>query len=160
MKINQRETAIDAYHAMEESGVLNRSRFQVLMAIFRNPHRTGNEIAKILSKAQISSSKESSIFRVKNVYARINELCHAGLIVDSGKRPCETSGVMGLTWVCTKSWPDELRFKPEKSEKKCYVLFVPHEGKNMVVFKSEKKAKRWQAKHKKFGELVEGLFIK
>ena len=88
-----RSTSAEAYHSLEESGVLSAGRWEVYQDVFHNgPTTSGEFFARLATKSAIPSQKR----------ARFTELREMGLFKECGVRKCNVTGFSAIEWDVTE----------------------------------------------------------
>jgi hypothetical protein len=104
-----RETSAEAYHSLEESGVLSVGRWEVYQDVFHNgPTTSGESLNRLNTKTSIPSQKR----------ARFTELRAMGLLKEIGVRACAVTGFRAIEWDVTER-ADPLPLPKKKSAKAC-----------------------------------------
>lgn len=104
-----RQTSIDAYNEIKESGLLSHRRFEVYETLFNIGPATAGEI----SKAQ---NKTSNFAKGDNSHARLCELRDLGVVKEIMEVKCTVTGMRVIQWGIT----DKLPSKPLKPDQiKC-----------------------------------------
>lgn len=103
-----RQTSIEAYHAIKESGLLSRRRFQVYDILFHHGPLTAGEVFQLgLQEGTWSRAVKGGIC------ARLTELRDVGVAEEKGTRTCSLSGQKTILWDVTPRLP--IKFdKPKK----------------------------------------------
>lgn len=99
------QTSIQAFHQIQQSGLLSQRRLEVYQAIVFNPKSTGTEILRIAGLQ-------------RNHSGRFTELVELGLIKEGQSRECSLTGNTALTWESTGEQPKEVKKKPIKEDRK------------------------------------------
>jgi len=99
-----RQTSLDAYNEIKETGLLTKRRLQVYEYIFKNGPVTAQQIQKALGRPFANSSCFMS---------RVTELHQRGVIESVGEVLNYESNKMVTLWDCTKKLPIKLE-KPQK----------------------------------------------
>lgn len=110
-----RQTSIDAYNAINESGLLSSARFQVYDALYSCGPATAMQIFNFMNKRR--GNKVAA-----NVYARLSELRDFGVVRETGTIKCETTGMSVIQWDVTSNLP----VKPEHKPKSKIVWWVDY----------------------------------
>lgn len=97
-----RQTSIDAYNAIKDSGLLSKRRFEVYAVLFEHGPLTGGELSELLPK-KISRTIGS------NVHARLSELTERGVVMEIGYRICSVSGQRVILWDVTNNLPSKIK---------------------------------------------------
>lgn len=82
----RRETSINAYHDLVQSGAINDMQREIMVAFLESPKSTDSEISV---KYDI---------KINVVTARRNELVVQGVMIDEGKRACSISNRLAHEW--------------------------------------------------------------
>lgn len=102
-----RETSIEAYNHLKETGVLSKRRFQVYHEVFRNGPITAGEVFKYGDSHNVVKG---------SVCARLTELREMGLVKEVGERICRLTGKTAILWdVTSRMNPLELPRKQSKT---------------------------------------------
>jgi hypothetical protein len=88
-----RQTSIDCYHQIKNSGLLSKRRFEVYEAIFKNAPCTTNEALKDIYSAS------------HGVGSRTTELRDLGVIYEKGIKKCSVTGMSVIEWDLTDKLP-------------------------------------------------------
>jgi hypothetical protein len=100
-----RETSVEAYEAIQESGVLSKRRWQAYNYLFHNGPLTGQELCRQTG--------------VNGLWKRLSELQEMGLAKECGERPCKVTGMTAILWDVTAGMPRALqRTKAESAKQK------------------------------------------
>ena len=99
-----RNTSIEAYMKIKESGLLSKLRFQVYDIIYNNGSMTASEMINTLHNVSNSGAYAT----------RLSELERLGVVAAIGKRKCKISGFMAIEWDVTGNLP----IKPPKRKSK------------------------------------------
>lgn len=103
-----RETSIEIYNKIKETGVLSRRRFEVYGVLFENGPLTGGQVKKILvSKQYVNGVSET----VRN---RITELVKMGAVKELGSVPCPVTGNTSILFDVTANYPKKIKTKPKQ----------------------------------------------
>lgn len=95
-----RETSIEIYNKIRESGMLSNTRFKIFEAICRRP-RTANEIFWDLGMQT-------------NQSGRFTELQEMDVIEESGTRICSITGNRATVWEVTGRMPKKTKVMDKK----------------------------------------------
>lgn len=95
-----RETSVEAYHKIEEEGLLSTNRFQVYEVLYRHGPLTAGEIFDFFQNEKIGHTVVKG-----SVCARLTELRHLGVAQEVGSREWDATGHRGLLWDVTKNIP-------------------------------------------------------
>jgi len=113
MKTTTRETSIEAYYKVKETGLLSTLRLEVFKILCEHGAMTAGEMRDYCGDKVINSG----------VYAtRLSELLRMGVIKEVGKRPCNKTGFTAIVWDITGDMPKALPKKLTRKEKKEAVL--------------------------------------
>jgi hypothetical protein len=106
-----RDTSIEAFHKIKESGLLSQRRWQVYEILFDIGPATGSEVFLEMRNRHTIGLPSNS-----NTVARLGELRSMGVVKEIGTKVCPVSGQNVISWDVTSKLP----VKFEKSEKvKC-----------------------------------------
>lgn len=86
-----RQTSIDAYNAIKESGLLGKRQKHAYNVLYKDGPLTGNELSELM--------------RIPGQWKRCSELKKRRLAIEVGKRPCRVTGRECLTWDVTSNMP-------------------------------------------------------
>ena len=109
MENQVRETSIEAYHKIKETGLLTRLRWVVYDYLFHNGPKTQRQAVQDLSNSFESNGTFSS---------RFAELKRMGAVKEVGKIKCDFTGKNVYLWDVTKELPKKL----EKQETKAQII--------------------------------------
>lgn len=104
-----RDTSIEAYRAIEESGLLSQRRHQVYKTLFEYGPCTANELAKNFWKMEFKIPRNVNL----NIVTRLGELRDLGVAKEVRTRQCSITGMNVIEWDVTSNLP----IKFEKSKK-------------------------------------------
>ena len=90
-----RQTSIQAFYKVKESGILSKLRLKVYEIVCYHGPLTANEMRKYAD-----SEANSGVFST-----RLSELQRMGAVETVGKRPCNTTGHVALVWDITGDMP-------------------------------------------------------
>lgn len=130
-----RQTSIEAYHYVKDSGYISMRHREVYLALYKFGPLTGNETIKKMMEQQ-SYVKKTKLTTVTS--ARFTELRDMGAIYEVGKRRCSLSNRTCILWDVTKDLP----VKPEKKLsnavkimrlKKAYKLLIRYAATDIKV---------------------------
>lgn len=117
-----RETSIQAYYKVKESGLLSTVRLKVYEILCYHGPMTAMELA------QHTGHKGNS-----GVYTtRLSELERMGAITTIGERPCSTTGHTALVWEITHRMPTKHPKRITKQEKKDRVIVQVEQLRNII----------------------------
>lgn len=108
-----RETSIDAYHHIIESGVLGEAQRSVYKALVELGPSTGSEINYYMNKGRNPSHS--------NIVTRLGELRDMGAVKELGKVVCPVTKMKVIQWDITGDSPVKVK-KLSKQEKKALAL--------------------------------------
>jgi hypothetical protein len=91
-----RQTSIDAYYEIKQSGLLSKLRFEVYEYVYNNGPSTAKAIFKGLSKIVVAAGKEQPNSGVYTT--RCSELRELGVFRELPKIKCPDSGHMVIEW--------------------------------------------------------------
>lgn len=86
-----RQTSIEAYRAIEESGLLSKRRWEVYRHVWHHGPLTQNEAARILTPGNVSGT----------ISGRFSELKEMGLLIEVGKKNDPITGKSNYLWDAT-----------------------------------------------------------
>ena len=92
-----RETPIEVYHAIKDSGVLSKARIRVLEAVYLLQSCTSGEAYSIMRSEFNGALPQSR--------ARFTELREMGCIRENGTRSCKITGRRVIVWEPTGLFP-------------------------------------------------------
>ena len=104
-----RDTSIQAYREIEESGLLSRRRFQVYQWLYRNGPATAMAVARGLAPENTNHASYTP---------RVTELRNRGVVVEVGVGVDLVSGKSAILWDVNSNLP----VTPEKKKTKVEVL--------------------------------------
>jgi hypothetical protein len=90
--MSARQTSIEAYHSIKNSGVLGERRTQVYVHLYKNGPCTAQEIFK-------------GIGCDTNQSGRLTEMRDLGVVEEIGERECSITGHRVILWDVTSSLP-------------------------------------------------------
>lgn len=102
-----RQTSIDAFRQIQESGVLGKYQFMIYNALFEAGPLTSMEVT-----VQCGRSGND----VRSISPRMAELRDMGLIIEVGKKQCSITGRTVLAWDVTSKIPNGERIKKKTSK--------------------------------------------
>lgn len=106
---NVRQTSIDAYHEIKESGLLSKRRMEVYDWLFHNGPATGNEVFQgMVNNKMITNA---------NITTRLGELRDMGVAYEVGVVKCPVTGKSVIQWDVTGSLPNKVEKKATNYEK-------------------------------------------
>lgn len=97
-----RQTSIEAFHQIRESGLLSRERFRVFATVFAMGECTSGEAFEAIEKRK---ERKSPLSQSR---ARFTELRDLGVIEEAGVRPCKVTGRNCIVWALTDNLPGKL----------------------------------------------------
>lgn len=111
--MNTRQTSIEAFRQIKESGLLSERRLQVYEALFRHGPCTSGELfaRALVGKTNLSVMTQSR--------ARFTELRDLGVIREVGVKKCTATGRNAIVWDVTGGLPRKVAKKESKSAKLC-----------------------------------------
>lgn len=95
-----RDTSIEAYHIIQENGLLKKLKWQVYDYVYHNGPCTGKQVDMALS----SPTQNSGVFST-----RLSELRDMGVMEEVGKIKCHITGHSVILWDVTSSLPVKVR---------------------------------------------------
>lgn len=105
-----RQTSVEAYRYVQDSGVLGQRQFEVYDVLYRFGPLTANEAFNIIAKEKRRPNFDS------NTRARFTELREMGAIVEVGERVCSVTGMTVILWDVTDRIPVKPEKKPSRTE--------------------------------------------
>ena len=104
--MNARQTSIDCYNEIKNSGLLSKRRFETFEAIMKIAPCTASEVQK------------SIIYNNggRDCMKRISELRDRGVIYEKDVRPCKVTGKNVIEWDLTDRLPVNIK-NPNKTKK-------------------------------------------
>lgn len=107
-----RETSIEAYHKVKETGMLSTLRLAVFKILCDHGPLTAGEMRKFGGAGMNSG-----------VYGtRLSELVKMGVVKEVEPRPCDVTGHRSIVWDITNEMPVKLPKKVSRKEQKEIVL--------------------------------------
>ena len=103
-----RETSIEAYHEMMESGLISERRWQTLDALYAVRPATGGEVYQEFKRRYGQLAPTNS-----NITTRLGELREMDLAFETGTRECSVSGHEVTLWDVTGNLPKKI-LKPKR----------------------------------------------
>lgn len=103
-----RQTSLEAYTYIKDTGVLSSRRFQIYEILFTHGPLTSNEIFQRLDG--------TSEINNPNVHSRLNELREYGCVYEVGTKICTVTEMTVILWDVTDKLPKKLS-KREQLEK-------------------------------------------
>jgi hypothetical protein len=100
-----RRTSIEAYHQIQDQGLLGRLQFLVYQLIFEHGPVTQAEVWK-----------RTVGYQIRSITPRFSELEEMGVIEAVGERPCEYTGNVATIWDVTPNLPVKPAKKITKPE--------------------------------------------
>jgi len=128
MNRETRETSIEAYHKVKETGLLSTLRLAVFKILCEHGPMTAGEMRKFGGAGMNSG-----------VYGtRLSELQRMGVVKEVETRPCNVTGHRAIVWDITHEMPVKLEKKLSRKERKQVVmdLIVTH-GKRSIPLSDE-----------------------
>lgn len=104
-RMGVRETSIETYHRIVDSGLLSRRRMEVYSGLYQHGPCTINELYRKIGGSKMNVQA--------NLHARMNELRELGVVAETRTRPCEVTGERVIEWQTTDSLP-RIAAKPTK----------------------------------------------
>lgn len=108
-----RRTSVEAYHAIQENGLLSLRRWQVYEVLYDIGPATGGEVFKEMLRRHGLGIPSNS-----NTITRLGELRERGVVEEMGIRQCSVSGQRVLLWDVTDKLPSKIK---KKKRRKCEV---------------------------------------
>ena len=108
-----RETSIEAYHRVKESGLLSELRLRVYEILCHHGPMTAGEMLEYTNK----KIPHSGVYTT-----RFSELQRWGAIKEVDKRPCKTTGFTAIVWGITGDLPVKPEKTPTRKEKKTAIM--------------------------------------
>lgn len=105
-----RETSIEAYYAIRDSGLLSRRRFEIYEILALHGPLTANQAFQHLERNRAGKFRFDS-----NTRARLTELREFGVITEIGTQKCSVSGMNTILWEITGRLPVKPAKKPTKT---------------------------------------------
>lgn len=93
-----RQTSIETYHAVKNSGLLSELRVIVYDCVYKYQPMTQGEAWDIVKQFRKMNSSGC-------ITSRFAELKHLGVIVEVGVRPCKITGRNCIEWITTNNLP-------------------------------------------------------
>lgn len=103
-----RQTSMEAYQTIKESGLLSNRRFQVYDVLFNNGPLTGAQVATIMKGTYGIHSQSETI---RN---RLTELRDMGCIQECGEAVDQYTNMKVILWDVTDKLPMKLQKKKKK----------------------------------------------
>lgn len=104
-----RQTSIEAFKKIRESGLLSRERFRVFATIFAMGSCTSGEaFESIVKRNQGANSRNGRVSSLSQSRARFTELRDLGVIEEIDVRPCKVTGRNCIVWQPTGNLPGQL----------------------------------------------------
>lgn len=117
-----RDTSIEAFRTIQESGLLSRARWQVYEVLFHNGPATRGEV-------DLHYRKKYGGQNYSNVSARLNELRDMGVVEELGTRECTVTGMQVIFWDVTSKLPVIQKKAPVLTRAKLLrILDIAREG--------------------------------
>lgn len=103
-----RQTSIETYHAVKNSGLIGIKQFQVYGILFASDPLTQSEVLQLMT--------HKDEFTQHSITPRFAELERAGVIGRVEKRVCRVTGRKCWTWTTTNRQPVAPERKPSKDQ--------------------------------------------
>ena len=97
-----RQTSIDCYNEIKNSGLLSKMRFKVYESLFLNSKQTAGELSEFLNSTGVK-------IRHGSVNGRLTELRDLSVIYERDVRPCRVTGRNVIEWDLTDTLPIEIK---------------------------------------------------
>lgn len=124
--MNVRQTSIQTYHAIKESGLLSRRRWQCYDIVFSHGPCTANQAWEhMVDCGYISRSSNA------NVVTRLGELRDMGVVREVEVTRCPVTGQSVILWDVTDRMPVTL---PKKETNKQIIKRLEHRLHGAVLF--------------------------
>ena len=132
-----RQTSIDAYYKVKESGLLSTLRLKVYKIVCEHGPMTAGEMRDYTDK----DIPHSGVYTT-----RLSELQRWGVIKEVGKRPCKTTGFTAIVWDITGDMPVKPQKKLSRKERKELVMeklvvhgkkSIPNTAEDINLYKNE-----------------------
>lgn len=120
-----RQTSVEAYRKIKDSGVLSTRRWEAYHALFHHGPLTGQELARLTG--------------VPGMWKRCSELEQVGVVYNSCVRPCKVTGQEAIAWDVTANVPTQ-DYQASKGTEVFYLVKAP--GKIGRAFNNEEQAVR------------------
>lgn len=110
-----RSTSLAAYNFIKENGLLSKKKWEIYDELFASKgNLTHGELSMLIeSKYETVYNGKPRKFYRNNIVTRLGELRDLGVIAETGKRKCENSGRLCITWDVTDRLPIKLD-KPKR----------------------------------------------
>jgi len=101
-----KQTSIDAYREIKESGLLSNKRLAAYEAIVKHGPCTSGELARVIN----------SKHPIPQLRPRLTELREMGAIEEAEERICKVSGKRCIVWKATGCLPTKIKSKQGKTK--------------------------------------------
>lgn len=98
-----RQTSIEAYNQIKNSGLLSERRWQVYDVLFEYGPMTGGETFQRMKQKYSVMAPTNS-----NTTTRLGELRNMGVVMELGTKTCSVSGQTVILWDVTDKLPTKL----------------------------------------------------
>lgn len=95
-----RQTSVEAYSTIKESGLLGKRQLEVYEIVYQNGPMTASEAFELLKQKSDLSLRFDS-----NTHARFTECRDMGLLSEVGERKCKITGRNVIEWDVTANLP-------------------------------------------------------
>jgi len=110
MQTHVRDTSIQAYHEIKESGLLSERRFQVYQILYKYGPITSGQLVEI-------AKKHKKLCHTSAFQGRLSELRDMGVVQEVKKDKCPITGRNVIFWDVNSKLPMKLQ-KPETKDQK------------------------------------------
>lgn len=107
--MNVRDTSIEAYHKIKESGVLSERRMEVYDILFNHGPLTATEIFQYSKLNGVKGYRH-------NTNSRLYELRDMGVVKEVQTTTCSVTGQTVILWDVTSNLPEKLEKKKSNKE--------------------------------------------
>jgi hypothetical protein len=146
--MEQRQTSIDTYFEIRDSGLLSEKRFEVYQILYKYGPMSGAQVSEIYRRAK------NYVGHSESIRNRITELVDMGCAYEVKTDACPVTGRQVL-------WFDVNGELPQKLERKrvvYWVVFSKVMGEGAKVFRSRAKAVQWKLENSG-GEIYEAEMV-
>lgn len=91
-----RETSIETYNYIRNSGLLSERRMQVYDCLYAGGKMTAGEIYEVIKIGRANA----------NIAARLNELRKMKAVTEVGTKKCRSTGMTVILWATTNNLPE------------------------------------------------------
>lgn len=120
-----RDTSLETYKSIQDSGVLSARRLEVYKALMDSGPSTASELWERMGKR---SSQHNP------VSPRLNELREMGAICEAEQRDCLITGRLAIVWEVTGRMPEKLEKRITSKQRISFLEIVLEDAKAVAGF--------------------------